>query len=192
MTIAPPTVRLIVCGAGDRGDDGAPLLAVARLLPALPPEVRRRLEVRRCPQLDVSDIVEVPEGVACVIVDAVVGVEPGEIVTRTLPDLADHLDGLAPRSSHALPIQQVLGIAEAVRGALPPGAFVGIGGLWFGFGPTQSRVVRAGLPALQAAVQSAIEAAIEAATETGSSSAMEPALVGADRPAASGHPSLPG
>lgn len=171
MTMPAPTVRLIVCGAADRGDDSAPLSAVARLLPTLERTVREHLEVRRCPQLDVNDIVDVPAGVACVIVDAVVGVEPGAIVTLTLPELARRADGVIPRSSHALPIDQVLGIAEAVRPGLPPGAFVGVGGLWFGFGPIQSRAVRASLPALRAAIEAAIS--------------------GADRPVASGHPSLP-
>ena len=171
MTIAPPTVRLIVCGSADRGDDGAPLSAVARLLPVLEASIREHLEVRRCPQLDVSDIVDVPADEACVIVDAVVGVPPGQIVTLSLPDLARRDGGVTPRSSHALPIDQVLGIAEAVRGALPPGGFVGIGGLWFGFGPVQSRAVRSALPKLQAAIRAAI--------------------TGADRPVASGQPSLP-
>ncbi|HEX8025448.1 MAG TPA: hypothetical protein VF484_04500 [Candidatus Limnocylindrales bacterium] len=171
MTVPPPTVRLIVCGASDRGDDGAPLSAVARLLPVLEPEVREQLEVRRCPQLVVSDILDVPADEACVIVDAVVGVEPGEVVSLTLPELAAHAQGVTPRSSHALPIDQVLGIAEAIRGSLPSGAFVGIGGRWFGCGPIQSRAVRAGLPALQAAIRAAIS--------------------GAERPIGSGHPSLP-
>jgi len=172
MTLPPPSVRLIVCGAADRGDDGAPLSAVARLLPILEPAVRERLEVRRCPQLDVADILDLSADEACVIVDAVVGVEPGSVVTLTLPELAAHAQGVTPRSSHALPIDQVLGIAEAIRGSLPAGAFVGIGGLWFGFGPIQSRAVRAGLAALQSAIVAAIS--------------------GAERPVPSGHPSLPG
>lgn len=176
MTIPPPTVRLLVCGNADRGDDGAPLSAAAHLLPALEPALRERLEVRRCPQLDVSDIVDVPAGEACVIVDAVVGVEPGAIVSLTLPELASHAGGVTPRSSHALPIDQVLGIAEAVRGGLPAGQFVGIGGLWFGFGAMQSRAVRAALPKLEAAIRAAVA---------------ETRPLGADRPVASGHASLP-
>jgi len=172
MTIRPPSVRLLVCGSADRGDDGAPLSAAARLLPLLETEVREGLEVRRCPQLDVNDIVDVAAGEACVIVDTVIGVEPGSIVTLSLAELAARAGGVTPRSSHALPIDQVLGIAEALRGSLPPGAFVGIGGLWFGFGSMQSRVVRAAPPALQDAIRAAI--------------------AGADRPVPSGHPSLPG
>jgi len=171
MTAQPPTIRLIVCGSADRGDDGAPLSAVARLLPILDPGLLAHLEVKRCPQLDVADIIDIPEGEACVIVDAVVGVTPGEVVSLSLPELAQRACGVTPRSSHALPIDQVLGIAEALRGELPPGSFVGIGGVWFGFGGMQSRAVRAGLPALRAAIETAIS--------------------GADRPVPSGRASLP-
>jgi Ni,Fe-hydrogenase maturation factor len=158
MTMAAPTIRLLVCGSADRGDDGAPLAAVARLLPGLTAAVRAHLEIRRCVQLDVSDIVDVPTGEACIVLDTVVGIEPGDVVTMSLPELAARAATIAPRSSRALPIDQVLGIAEAVRGGLPPGAFVGIGGHWFGFGTMRSRVVRAGLPNLQAAVTEAIDA----------------------------------
>jgi Ni,Fe-hydrogenase maturation factor len=156
MTIPAPTIRLLVCGSADRGDDGAALSAVARLLPGLGAEIRGHLEIRRCVQLDVSDIVDVPAGVACIVLDTVVGIEPGEVVTMSLPELSARAGTMAPRSSHALPIDQVLGIAEAVRPGLPPGAFVGIGGHWFGFGTMQSRLVRAGLPRLQAAIADAI------------------------------------
>jgi hydrogenase maturation protease len=156
MTIPAPTIRLLVCGSADRGDDGAPLLAVARLLPGLEAGIREHLEVRRCPQLDVNDIIDVPAGVACIVLDTVVGIEPGAVVTMSLPELAARAGNVTPRSSHALPIDQVLGIAEAVRGELPPGSFVGIGGHWFGFGSIQSRVVRAALPKLRKAVAEAI------------------------------------
>ena len=156
MTLPPPTVRLIVCGSADRGDDGAALSAVAHLLPTLDATDREHLEVRRCPQLDVADLLDLGPDEACVIVDTVVGVEPGKIVTLTLPELAHRDGGATPRSSHALPIDQVLGIAEAMRGRLPGGAFVGIGGLWFGFGTVQSRAVRAGLPRFATAIGMAI------------------------------------
>jgi hydrogenase maturation protease len=156
MTIPSPTIRLLVCGSADRGDDGAALSAVARLLPTLESAIRERLEVRRCPQLDVTDIIDVASGEACIVIDTVVGIEPGDVVTMSLPELAARARGITPRSSHALPIDQVLGIAAAVRGELPPGVFVGIGGHWFGFGTIQSRVVRAALPLLRTAIADAI------------------------------------
>jgi hydrogenase maturation protease len=156
MIAEPPTVRILVCGNADRGDDGAALQAVAHVLPRLEPALRQQLEVRRCPQLDAIDLIDVAEGEACIVLDTVVGVEPGSIVELALDDLANSAS-VAPRSSHALPIQQVLGLAQAVRGSLPRGLFVGIGGKWFGFGQVRSRALRAGMSSFELATEAAIE-----------------------------------
>jgi hydrogenase maturation protease len=155
MTAPAPSIRLLVCGSADRGDDGAAVVAVAHLLPRLQPDLRQRLEVRRCPQLDAVDLIDVAPGEACVVLDTVVGVEPGEVVEIPLDELVTR-EGIAPRSSHALPIEQVLGITAAVRGAVPEGMFVGIGGKWFGFGQLQSRALRQGMPAFERAAEQAI------------------------------------
>ncbi len=152
MTIAAPTVRILVCGSADRGDDGAALAALAHLLPTLSPEICARIEVRRCVQLDAADLVDVGPAEACVIADTAVGVPAGTIVTIPIADLARRSPGVLPRSSHALPAEQVLLVAEAIRGTLPEGTFVGIGGKWFGYGTRFSRAVKAGLPALQDAL----------------------------------------
>jgi hydrogenase maturation protease len=151
MTLQAPTLRVLVCGSADRGDDGAALCAVAHVLPRLDPILRQRVEVRRCQQLDATDIIDVADGEACLVLDTVVGVAPGSIVE--IPRLQD----AAPRSSHALPIGQVLGIAEAIRGGLPRGRLVGIGGKWFGFGETRSRALRDGMAAFEQATTLAIE-----------------------------------
>jgi hydrogenase maturation protease len=154
MTLAPASVRLLVCGTADRGDDGAALAAVAHLLPTLALEICERLEVRRCSQLDPSDIIDVRPGTACLIVDAAVGLVPGTVVTMPLSELAARPVGVSPRSSHALPVDQVIALAETIRGTLPLGSFVGIGAKWFDYGPRFSRAVRAGLPDLEAAILS--------------------------------------
>jgi hydrogenase maturation protease len=151
-----PTVRLLVCGSADRGDDGAALQAVAHVLPRLEPWLRQQLEVRRCLQLDATDLIDVAEGEACLVLDTVVGVEPGSLVEVGLDDLADR-GAVSPRSSHALPIDQVLGIAREVRGSLPPGRLVGIGGKWFGFGQVRSRAVRDGMAGFEHATEAAIQ-----------------------------------
>ena len=156
MNAPAPTVRLLVCGSADRGDDGAAMHAVAHLLPGIEPDLRQRLEVRRCPQLDAVDLIDVAPGQACVVLDTVVGVEPGEVVVIPLDELVTR-EGIAPRSSHALPIEQVLGITMAIRGAVPEGTFVGIGGKWFGFGQLQSRALRQGMPDFERAALDAIE-----------------------------------
>jgi hydrogenase maturation protease len=155
MNVPAPSLRLLVCGNADRGDDGAALCAVAHVLPQLDLPTRQRLEVRRCLQLDASDLIDVAPGEACLILDTVVGVEPGEVVDLTLDELATRAT-IAPRSSHALPIGQVLGIAREVRGVLPGGQFIGIGGKWFGFGAVRSRALRDGMPAYERAIATAI------------------------------------
>src|SRR5512141_2851444 len=68
--LAPPSVRLLVCGNADRGDDGAALSAIATLLPSLPSAMLERLEVRRCGHLRVDDLLEVPVNEVAVVVDA--------------------------------------------------------------------------------------------------------------------------
>jgi hydrogenase maturation protease len=156
MSLAAPTIRVLVCGSADRGDDGAALCAVAHVLPRLEPRLRQRVEVRRCEQLDAADLIDVAEGEACLVLDTVVGVAPGAVVEIPLDELT-RLEDAAPRSSHALPIAQVLGIAEAIRGQLPRGLLVGIGGKWFGFGETRSRALREGMAAFEQAVEQAIQ-----------------------------------
>lgn len=158
MTALAPELRILVCGTADRGDDGAALAAITRALPELPEHVRCRIEVRRCPQLNVTDIIDVHEGESCLVVDTVIGIEPGTIVTMSLDQLARRAGGITPRSSHALSVDDTLLIAEAVRGTMPSGTFVGIGGKWFGYGERFSRVVKAGLPALTDAIREAIDA----------------------------------
>jgi hydrogenase maturation protease len=126
---------------------------VATLLPSLPTALLERLEVRRCGQLRVEDLLDVPAGEVAVVVDAAVGISPGRVVTMPLRLIT--ADGIAPtpRSSHELPIDQVLSLAAALRpGGLPDGSFVGIGGRRFGYGRPLSRSVRLNMPAFQAAI----------------------------------------
>lgn len=156
MTAARPTVRLLVCGGADRGDDGAALVAVATLLPILAPELLGVLDVRRCGQLQVDDLVDVPHDMAAIVVDAAVGITPGSVAIVPLDALVARRDGPAPHSSHALPVDQVVAIAAAIRGRLPAGSFVGIGGRRFSFGQVLSRPVRAGLPAFRTAIEEEI------------------------------------
>jgi len=149
MTPSQRSLRLIVCGNADRGDDGAALRAVAHFLPRLCPTVLERLEVRRCQQLDPLDLIDVPGSEAVVILDTVVGVPAGQVVSVPLDELSAPHGTITPRSSRSQPIDQLLGIAATVRGALPMGVLVGIGGKWFGFGELLSRAVRDAIPDLE-------------------------------------------
>ncbi len=157
MTARAPDLRILVCGTADRGDDGAALAAISHVLPDLPDALRCRIEVRRCPQFDVTDLLDIGLGESCVVIDTVEGVEPGQIVTVSFDDLARGPAAVAPRSSHAVSLDDALLIAETVRGTLPVGTFVGIGGKWFGYGERFSRVVKAGLPGFALAIRRVID-----------------------------------
>jgi hydrogenase maturation protease len=149
LTAPVRTVRLLVCGERLRGDDAAVILAVE----LLPPEVRAMAEIVEVGQLDVEALLDVPDGVAVIVADAAVGVAAGGVVTMPLADVARSTgSGAGPASSHSLPPDQVLALANELRGSLPLGSFVGIGGAEFGSGEGLSEVVAAGLPAFASAI----------------------------------------
>jgi hydrogenase maturation protease len=153
--LAPPSVRLLVCGNADRGDDGAALSAVATLLPSLPAAMLERLEVRRCGHLRPEDLLDVRPGEVCILVDAAMGLAPGHVVTMPLGTVTGDTTTPTPRSSHERPIDGVLDEARERRpGGLPEGTFVGIGGRRFGYGRPLSRSVRLNMHAFQEAITS--------------------------------------
>jgi len=137
-------VAVLVCGEPERGDDAAAFAAVA----TLPDTVRAIIDVVLCGQLEVEHLLDVPDGLPCVVVDAAVGIPPGEVVAIPLAMVASRPGSGAPRSSHTLPPDQVISLAAALRGRPPEGVFVGIGGEEFGFGAGLSQAVLAGLPRL--------------------------------------------
>ena len=154
--LAPPIVRIVVCGNAERGDDGAALAAAATLLPDLPPGLSTKLEVRRHPDLRTEDLLDLPEGLRVLIIDAVVGPSPGTVVSLPLGELCDR-PPFTPRSSHQLPIDLVVGLAGVIRERPVEGAFVGLAGHRFGYGTPLSRAVRGALPAFRAAIESELE-----------------------------------
>jgi Ni,Fe-hydrogenase maturation factor len=148
----PASLRILVCGDADRGDNAAPLIAIGRLLPTLPREILDHGEVRRRELLDVGDLADLGVGEACVIVDTAAGVEPGELVVISLADLADRPNGPIPRSAHVARIDEGMRTVFIARGCVPSGSFVGIGGRSFGFGVPLSIPVRTALPAFATAI----------------------------------------
>ncbi len=154
--LPPPIVRLVVCGNADRGDDGVALAAAATLLPSIPAELAPKLEIRRCPDLRTEDLIDLPDGVQALIIDAVIGLSPGEIVRMPLGDLAAR-PAFTPRSSHQLPIDLVVGLAGVIRERPVPGVFIGLSGHRFGYGTPLSRAARAALPAFRAAIEEELE-----------------------------------
>ncbi len=145
-------VQLVVCGEPERGDDAAGPIAVD----GLPRAVLARCEVRRASALDIESLLDVPDGAACVIVDAATGVEPGSVVVLPLERLlrlgVERSGGGAPRSSHELPVEQVVSLVAVLRRGLPEGSFVGIGAASADFGAGLSEPVAAGLPAFRDAI----------------------------------------
>ena len=127
-------VRVFVCGEPARGDDAAGFAAVELLVP----DVRARAEIVAVGQLDVLLLLDLPADEPCVVVDAVAGLAPGETWVRPLAALVDRARADAgrapePRSSHELPLEQVLALAATLRDALP--------------GPDDRRGVTAAVPA---------------------------------------------
>jgi Ni,Fe-hydrogenase maturation factor len=116
-------------------------------------------------QLDAGMLVDLPRGGSCVVVDAVAGIPPGSIWRRPLADLQSagtrragpgsagaRRAGPAPRSSHLMPVEQVLELAAILRDEPVRGTFVGIGGVEFGLGASLSPAVMTGIPGLVQAI----------------------------------------
>jgi hydrogenase maturation protease len=152
-TTAAARLRLLICGEPARGDDAAAFAAVT----ALPSAVRDRVDVVSCGQLQVDHLLDVPAGVPCIVLDAAVGVPPGEVVMLSLADVAARRGGSAPRTSHTLAPDQVIALAATLRGAPPAGVFIGIGGADFALGAELSPAVLAGLPRLVEVIAREVE-----------------------------------
>ncbi len=146
-------VEVLVCGAPDRGDDGAPMAAAALIGQPAVADVR----VQIVGQLDIDDLLAVPDGAGVVIVDAAIGIHAGHILTLPLSGLIGREDGLHPRSSHALAFPEVVALAEFMRGRPFCGRVVVIGGCSFGLGAPYSRAVTIALPALGSAILEAVD-----------------------------------
>ena len=145
-------VEVLACGAPDRGDDGAAVIAVGRLADALPPDVRTRI----VGQLDIDDLLAVPKGAGVVVADTALGVDPGWIVEIPFSGLAGREAGIRPRSSHALSIPETIAVASIIRGHPLPGMVVAIGGIDFGLGEALSWPVASAMDAFVLAIADAI------------------------------------
>jgi hydrogenase maturation protease len=148
-------VRLLVCGNVDRCDDGAAILAATHLIPGQGVDEVPGVEVVRCGQLDIDELLE-SAGEPTVIVDTAVGIEPGRVVTLTFDELEFRRHRATPHSSHALPIDQVIGVAREVSDKPVDGLFVGIGAADLGFGRSLSEPVREAMGDYVMAIQAAL------------------------------------
>jgi len=138
---------VLVCGDRRRGDDGAAAAAVERL----PRRLRAGIWIRACEELEPDELVAAFLSGPCLVLDTVRGIRPGTLVEVPLPRLLAG-DGVAPTSSHALPMPIVVGLAAELGAPLELGVFLGIGGATFGAGERLSPQVDAGLDAYVAAI----------------------------------------
>ncbi len=156
MSVMRPAVRVLVCGNVDRCDDGAAIWAVSHLLPGRAANELPGVTVIRCGQLDVNDLVDGPAGAPLLIVDTAVGVAPGKVVTLDFDQLLNHPHQISPHSSHALPIDQVIGVARELSDEPVDGLFVGIGARDLGYGQKLSRPVRESMGDFVVAIEKAL------------------------------------
>jgi len=145
-------VTVLACGPPNRGDDGVAVEACRRLRSRLPGDAI----VRAVDQLDVDDLLAIPDGSAVLIVDAARGLRPGAIRSIPLGGLLTTPGSIRPRSSHALAMPEVIGLANMIRGHPLRGRIVVIGGREFGPGASLSERVANRLGLFEAAILAAI------------------------------------
>jgi Ni,Fe-hydrogenase maturation factor len=161
---APPSARMsrsvvvFACGDGDDGDASVAGLAVA----SLPPRTRSAADVRRVPALQAEHLLDLPDEQPVVVVDAIGGIEAGEIIEVDLGDVRRGAAAPGTCSCHRVALDSVIGLAAYLREAPFTGRFVGVG---IGSpcpgevpGEVLSAPVRAALPAFREAVAAAVEA----------------------------------
>ena len=154
--LAPPSVRLLVCGNADRGDDGAALSVDRHAAAVAANGVAGTSRGPPMRALRVEDLTDVRSVEIAVIVDAAVGTPPGHVVI--LPIRQDPRGGrfagpaLLARAAHRPGARTRPGASTGA--GCPRASFVGIGGRRFGYGRPLSRSVRLNLPSFQAAIAS--------------------------------------
>ena len=154
--------RLLVCGAPDRGDDAAGLV----VLDLLAQDGLDEVDVAIVGMLGVEHLAYRGPGEALIVVDTALGLRPGEVRTLSFDELCSGAPTALPRSSHELPIPEVVGIGRLLAGPLD-GCAVVVGGRDFGFGASLSPEVRAALPAFAHAIRHAIGHARAGTSSTG-------------------------
>jgi hydrogenase maturation protease len=152
-TLRRTQVEVLVCGSADRGDDGAGRRALVMLTGDLPEDIA----VLAVGQLDIDDLLAVPEGAGVIVVDAAIGIHPGQIVDLPLIGLIGRTDGLRLRSANALAFPEVVGLAGLLRGRPMRGRVLAIGGITFGLGEPLSWPVVASMPEFVLAILGAVD-----------------------------------
>ncbi len=148
------TSRVVVFACGDplRGDDSVAHVACR----ALPPEALARVDIKLVGALQPEYLRDLPAGVRAVIVDAVVGPSPGQIVEMLLSEMSGRAESVITTSTHQLPLDEVVALAQLLRDEPVQGRFVGMGIELVEVGEHVTPSVESSLAALTAAVARAV------------------------------------
>ena len=150
-----PQIRVLACGAIDRGDDGVALRAVH----SLPRSARQAAQIDVLGYLSPEALIGDAPGLPRLVLDCLAGLPGGEIIDLPLADLPDLESRMRTTSTHALAPGAAVAIA-ALLGAVRPGdRFLGIGGERFDVGDDLSPAVCAQLGALVERMTTRIEEA---------------------------------
>jgi hydrogenase maturation protease len=139
-----PPVRVLACGAIDRGDDGAALRAVR----ALSQTVRREASIEEVGYLSPELLIGDPPNARRLVLDCVAGLPCGEIIDLPLADLPALEAQMGTTSSHALAPGAAVALAALLGAVHPNDRFLGIGGESFAVGDHLSPAVVARFSAL--------------------------------------------
>ncbi len=139
---AQPAATVFVCGAVDRGDDGAAVAAVA----SLPPEALAGVRLRIVDQLRIEELVDAASLGPVVIADAAVGLRPGGIAVLPAERLRAVSREMRPRSSHELGMADTVDLAGMLLGRPIDATVVVVGAASVVPGAALSPVVRQALP----------------------------------------------
>jgi len=139
-----PSVRVLACGAIDRGDDGAALRAVR----ALSRVARREVTIEEVGYLSPELLIGDPPTTRRLVLDCVAGLPGGEIIDLPLDDLPALEARMGTTSSHALAPGAAVALAALLGAVHPADRFLGIGGESFAIGDDLSPAVVARFSAL--------------------------------------------
>lgn len=154
-----PLVRVLACGAIDRGDDGVALRAVR----SLPPHARRAAQIEEVGYLSPELLIGDAPGTRRLVVDCVAGLRAGAIVDLPLAELPELEARVGATSSHALAPGAAVALAALLGAIRADDRFVGMGGSRFEMGGDLSPAVAGRLADLVACLADRIEEPIPCA-----------------------------
>ncbi len=154
-----PSVRVLVCGAIDRGDDGAAVRAAR----ALTQVVRREATIEEVGYLSPELLLGDPPSTRRLVLDCVAGLPCGEILDLPLAELPELEAQMGTTSSHALAPGAAVALAALLGAVRPTDRFLGIGGASFAIGDDPSPRVVAQLGALVERLHERIREAVACA-----------------------------